>query len=117
MKTLLTSLCLMFSMTAAHAFQHIVEYRIGGSQIESAVANDPSETEGTANITIRIKDDPRPIIIETDSDPKECALVLQDMIGSSDFYVSIVSDQNAGTMNGFLILHCVSFPNLNPSSQ
>ena len=44
-------------------------------------------------------------------------LVLQDAIGNADVYVSIVSDNNAGTMNGFLILQCAAFQTLNPRQQ
>jgi len=117
MKILLAALSVMFSVTTANAFQHIVEYRIGGSQIASAVASDPDEEEGSSKITIMIKDDPRPIVIETDGPTEECALVLQDVVGNADFYVSIIADNNAGTMNGFLILQCVSFPALNARNQ
>jgi len=117
MKTLLTAAALMLSASTVHAFQHIVEYRIGGSQIVSAVASDPTEIEGSSNITIMVKDDPRPIIIETDGNTEDCALVLQDANGNADVYVSIVSDNNAGTMNGFIILQCAAFNTPNPRRQ
>ena len=119
MKIVLTAAAaaLLLAVTTSPLIYHIDEYLIGRSQIVSAVASDPTEIEGSSNITIMVKDDPRPIVIETDGNTEDCALVLQDAIGNADVYVSIVSDNNAGTMNGFIILQCATFQTLNPRQQ
>ena len=117
MRTALAAILLLSSCASALAHQHFVEYRIGGSQIESVTSAPPSETEAPSTMTIKVKGYPQTIEIETDSDAEECAKKVQDAVGNADFYVVLTVDENAPTLNGVVIRQCTVFPALNPVAE
>ncbi|MEL6948301.1 MAG: hypothetical protein AAFO73_11800 [Pseudomonadota bacterium] len=116
MRIALAVVASMVLSTSASAYQHFVEYRIGGSQIERVTAAPPTETEAPSTLTIKVKDVFETIDIQTDSDADECAKRLQTVLGNADFYVVITVDENAETLNGIVIRQCTVFPALNPAN-
>ena len=113
MRGLLALLGLLLLAAPAHAWSELVEYRIGGSELISAVAAAPEENEAPATLTLKIKDRLDPLVLESDHDVKECGETLQYVVGNSSVYVSIVVDRNAATLNGVKLIQCAEFPVFN----
>ncbi len=94
--------------TATFAFEHMVEYRFNGAEIQSFTAHVP-EPEDPWTIEISLGSEtfgPSHVLIETDGEYEECVSLLNIHKGdaSTDFVIRM--HMNAFTMNGVLMVEC-----------
>lgn len=98
--------------TSSFAFEHMIEYRFNGKEIQSFAANVP-QPEDPWTIDINLNSDtfgPTQLFIETDGDYDDCVsqLKLHKGDASTDFVIRI--HMNAFTMNGVMMVECSTRP-------
>ncbi len=94
--------------TATFAFEHMVEYRFNGAEIQSFTAHVP-EPEDPWTIDIALDSEafgPNHLTIETDGDYDECVSLLNLHKGDATTDFVIRMHMNAFTMNGVLMVEC-----------
>ncbi len=97
----------------ASAFQKFEEYRIPGNEIR-AVRVTPPANEDPATIVIELDaeaQNDRQIILESDNALDDCKATVESAIGDEDTYVEIVLHTTANTMNGVIVVECLSLTN------
>lgn len=104
--------CAMFLLAGpAHAYQQFSTLRVAGVEILS-VTRAPQQDEDPAGLTLQIArpgDTPAEIFIESDGDLDGCYDQLIGIQGARATYAEIVTDINAVTMNGVLVVQCTAY--------
>ncbi|MGJ3265597.1 MAG: hypothetical protein ACFE0R_20440 [Salinarimonas sp.] len=111
MRTILTALVAIATAGPhAAALDELTTYLIRGDEIVS-VAVEPPEMEDPLRMTLTLDSDVRdePVVIESDADLAECALLIDGIIGDPGSRVEIVVHETTDTMNGVLVIQCARF--------
>tara|TARA_R110002020_G_scaffold35195_7_gene106335 strand:+ start:3161 stop:3514 length:354 start_codon:yes stop_codon:yes gene_type:complete len=112
LRSSLTVLVVLASMSPAPAFQKFEQYRILGSEILS-VRLGPMEVEDPATLILELTPNssgPGEITIESDAGLDACKATVEEILGSATSTVEITVQVTADTMNGVMVIQCARIP-------
>ena len=99
----------LFSATSALAWEHTVEWRFGGTEIQSFSVTDPQFQEDPALLEVTLSHPDHgdtTLSIEADNDLSACADLLRYAQGNPFETVVLTANLNAQTLNGVTLAQC-----------